>query len=101
MDTIPASDDEDDDIEPTFPLHGTALFAWNEAQAEGQLTFARDDRIYVSQYVDDDWAMGRNEGTQLTGIFPQNYVRLDKPDYAHATREVAFDKGAKARNFHR
>ncbi|KAJ3126232.1 hypothetical protein HK100_010358 [Physocladia obscura] len=55
----------------------TALYDY-EAQAEGDLTFRRDDRIEVVERTSNpnDWWTGRLRG--VTGIFPGNYVILNQ-----------------------
>ncbi|KAI8880255.1 BAR-domain-containing protein [Backusella circina FSU 941] len=51
----------------------TAIYDYT-AQAEGDLTFKRDDRIELIERTEDenDWWTGRLNG--VTGVFPGNYV---------------------------
>jgi hypothetical protein len=93
LEPIEQSDDESEEGDPpVFPVHGTASYPWNDTVNAGQLTFQKDHRICVTEYVDENWARGRNENTRLSGLFPQNYVKVDHPDYATAIRDVPFDR---------
>jgi hypothetical protein len=92
LDTIESDDESEEAGPPVLPGHGTASYEWKDTTNPGQLMFESNDRIYVETYVDSAWARGRNETTRLTGLFPQNYVRVDAPDYAITTREFAYDK---------
>ncbi|KAI1320430.1 SH3 domain-containing protein [Xylariaceae sp. FL0255] len=53
-----------------------ALYAYNAAD-DRDLSFDRDDRIAIHEYMNDDWWMGRNERTGSEGIFPKTYVQID------------------------
>ena len=66
---------------PSKPVlaHARALYRYQAAD-ERDLSFERDDRIAVHEYMNDDWWMGRNERTGAEGIFPKNYVHIDQ-DY--------------------
>ncbi|KAL2915995.1 BAR adaptor protein Hob1 [Polyrhizophydium stewartii] len=57
------------------PQYVLALYDF-DAQAEGDLSFRRDDKIEIVQRTEDvnDWWIGRIDGR--TGQFPANYVRM-------------------------
>ncbi|MCJ1307703.1 hypothetical protein MMC25_001351 [Agyrium rufum] len=54
----------------------SALFFYNPTDA-GDLGLAPNDRVFVTEYMNDDWAKGRNERTGQEGIFPRSYVRVE------------------------
>jgi len=54
-----------------------ALYAYQPSDA-GDLALSANDRVQVSEYMNADWAKGRNERTGLDGIFPRSYVRVEK-----------------------
>ncbi|RYP41947.1 hypothetical protein DL768_010422 [Monosporascus sp. mg162] len=56
--------------------HARALYRY-QATDHRDLSFQRDDRIAVYEYMNADWWMGRNERTGTEGIFPKNYVHVD------------------------
>ncbi|CAJ2503871.1 Uu.00g112650.m01.CDS01 [Anthostomella pinea] len=56
--------------------HAKALYKYQAAD-DRDLSFERDDRIAVHEYMNDDWWMGRNQRTGAEGIFPKNYVQVD------------------------
>ena len=66
---------------PSKPVlaHARALYRYQAAD-ERDLSFEREDRIAVHEYMNADWWMGRNERTGAEGIFPKNYVHVDQ-DY--------------------
>jgi hypothetical protein len=94
-----SDDDSDDGSGPVLPIHGNAVWPWNDTNDAESLVFQKDDRIYMMEYNDENcqWVRGRNEKTRLIGVFPCNYVKVDPPDYATALREVEFDKKKKDR----
>ena len=53
----------------------SALYEYKPADA-GDLAFLPYDRIAVTEFMNADWAKGRNERTGLEGIFPRSYVRI-------------------------
>ncbi|KAH6646908.1 SH3 domain-containing protein [Truncatella angustata] len=63
---------------PSKPIiaHAKALYKYNAAD-DRDLTFERDDKIAVFEYMNDDWWMGKNQRTGAEGIFPKNYVEID------------------------
>jgi hypothetical protein len=77
---------------PALPVHGTAINVWNDTTREDQLMLDINDRVYVIEWADENWARGRNERTGYLGLFPRGYVNLDPPDYATALRDNKFDK---------
>ncbi len=58
-----------------------ALYQYRAAD-ERDLSFERDDQIAVHEYMNDDWWMGRNERSGAEGIFPKNYVQIDRSEKA-------------------
>ncbi|KAL4721962.1 protein that induces appearance of [PIN+] prion when overproduced [Fusarium chlamydosporum] len=63
-------------VKPTV-AHARALYRY--AASDGRdLSFEKDDRIAVYEYMNQDWWMGRNERTGQEGIFPRNYVLVDQ-----------------------
>ncbi|KAI0007041.1 SH3 domain-containing protein [Xylariaceae sp. FL0662B] len=56
--------------------HAKALYKYQAAD-DRDLSFERDDKIAVHEYMNDDWWMGRNQRTGAEGIFPKNYVEVD------------------------
>ncbi|KAH9888653.1 SH3 domain-containing protein [Xylariomycetidae sp. FL2044] len=64
---------------PAKPVIGQAAALYRyQAADDRDLSFERDDRIAVYEYMNDDWWMGRNQRTGAEGIFPKNYVRLEE-----------------------
>ncbi|KAI1758762.1 SH3-domain-containing protein [Hypoxylon sp. FL1150] len=63
---------------PSKPViaHAKALYKYQAAD-DRDLSFERDDKIAVYEYMNDDWWMGRNNRTSAEGIFPKNYVEID------------------------
>ncbi|KAI8632988.1 SH3-domain-containing protein [Xylariaceae sp. FL1651] len=63
---------------PTKPViaRARALYKYQAAD-DRDLSFERDDKIDIHEYMNDDWWMGRNERTGAEGIFPKNYVQID------------------------
>jgi hypothetical protein len=75
-----------------LPVHGTAIYPQTETK-EGYLVFAKDDRVCVLSYANENWSKGRNESTGAVGLFPRfGYVTLDPPDYATALHDNKYDK---------
>ncbi|KAK7984812.1 inducibility protein 3 [Apiospora saccharicola] len=66
---------------PSKPViaHARALYKYNAADAR-DLSFERDDKIAVHEYMNADWWMGRNQRTGAEGIFPKNYVQIEGGD---------------------
>ncbi|KAI1473653.1 hypothetical protein K445DRAFT_322467 [Daldinia sp. EC12] len=68
---------------PSKPIiaHAKALYKYQAAD-DRDLSFERDDKIAVYEYMNDDWWMGRNKRTNAEGIFPKNYVEIDHSEKA-------------------
>ncbi|KAI1453038.1 SH3-domain-containing protein [Annulohypoxylon moriforme] len=68
---------------PSKPIiaHAKALYKYQAAD-DRDLSFERDDKIAVYEYMNDDWWMGRNKRTNAEGIFPKNYVEIDNSEKA-------------------
>ncbi|KAL2865821.1 SH3 domain-containing protein [Aspergillus lucknowensis] len=58
----------------------SALYAYTPTDA-GDLALQPHDRIQVLEHMNADWWRGRNERTNLEGIFPRSYVNVldEKP----------------------
>ncbi|KAM9546823.1 vinexin-like isoform 3-T3 [Salvelinus alpinus] len=54
-----------------------ALFSFN-ADLPVELSFRKGEVICVTRRVDDRWLEGRIPGTSRSGIFPTNYVQVNK-----------------------
>lgn len=50
----------------------------------GDLAIMQKDRILITEFMNADWAKGRNERTHAEGIFPRSYVEIvdEKSTYA-------------------
>ena len=53
----------------------SALYEYHPSDA-GDLAILPNDRIFVTEFMNADWAKGRNERTGLEGIFPRSYVAI-------------------------
>ncbi|KAI9927735.1 hypothetical protein MW887_002587 [Aspergillus wentii] len=53
----------------------SALYAYTPTDA-GDLALHPHDRIQVLEHMNNDWWRGRNERTNLEGIFPRSYVSV-------------------------
>lgn len=53
----------------------SALYAYTPADA-GDLALLPNDQIAITEFMNADWAKGRNERTGMVGIFPRSYVRV-------------------------
>lgn len=58
-----------------------ALYKYAGTDAR-DVSFEKDDRILVHEYMNQDWWMGKNERTGKEGIFPRNYVLVDEASKA-------------------
>lgn len=56
--------------------HARALYAYNASDGR-DCSFAKDDKIAVHEYMNQDWWMGQNLRTGQEGIFPRNYVFVE------------------------
>ncbi|OAR00500.1 hypothetical protein LLEC1_03038 [Akanthomyces lecanii] len=59
--------------------HARALYRYGASDSR-DLSFEKDDRIAIYEYMNQDWWMGMNQRTGQEGIFPRNYV-MPEQDY--------------------
>ncbi|KAF2853119.1 SH3-domain-containing protein [Plenodomus tracheiphilus IPT5] len=62
---------------PPALAYASALYQYN-AQDAGDLALMPNDKITVSEYMNNEWWKGRNERTGMEGIFPASYVRKEE-----------------------
>jgi len=62
---------------PASVATASALYEYHPSDT-GDLAILPNDRIYITEFMNADWAKGRNERTGLEGIFPQSYVNIDQ-----------------------
>ncbi|KAI9376295.1 SH3 domain-containing protein [Aspergillus egyptiacus] len=60
---------------PAILSIASALYAYTPTDA-GDLALYPNDRIQVLEHMNADWWRGRNERTNLEGIFPRSYVKV-------------------------
>ena len=53
----------------------TALYEYQPSDA-GDLALQANDRIAITEFMNADWAKGRNERTGQEGIFPRSYINI-------------------------
>jgi len=53
----------------------SALYEYQPSDA-GDLAIQPNDRIAITEFMNADWAKGRNGRTGLVGIFPRSYVNV-------------------------
>ena len=53
----------------------SALYEYHPSDA-GDLHIQPNDRIAITEFMNADWAKGRNERTGQEGIFPRSYVNI-------------------------
>lgn len=53
----------------------SALYEYHPSDA-GDLAILPNDRILITEFMNADWAKGRNERTAMEGIFPRSYVAI-------------------------
>ncbi|KAL8927002.1 MAG: hypothetical protein Q9208_002547 [Pyrenodesmia sp. 3 TL-2023] len=53
----------------------SALYEYTPSDA-GDLALLPNDRITITEFMNADWAKGRNERTGAEGIFPRSYVQI-------------------------
>uniref|UniRef100_A0A8C7Z544 Sorbin and SH3 domain containing 3 n=1 Tax=Oryzias sinensis TaxID=183150 RepID=A0A8C7Z544_9TELE len=59
--------------------YGEAVALYNfNADLPVELSFRKGEVISISRQVDDKWLEGRISGTNRSGIFPANYVQVNK-----------------------
>ncbi|KAJ5965474.1 hypothetical protein N7481_012188 [Penicillium waksmanii] len=61
-------------VPPIMSL-ASALYAYTPTDP-GDLALQPNDRIQVTEHMNDDWWRGRNERTGMEGIFPRSYVNV-------------------------
>jgi len=61
--------------------HARALYRY-QGSDDRDVSFEKDDKISVHEYMNQDWWMGRNERTGREGIFPRNYVLVEQQEKA-------------------
>ncbi|RMZ67655.1 sh3 domain-containing [Pyrenophora seminiperda CCB06] len=62
---------------PPILAHASAMYQYN-AQDAGDLALMPNDRVVVTEYMNNEWWKGRNERTGMEGIFPASYVRKEE-----------------------
>ncbi|KAL3954971.1 hypothetical protein ACCO45_010534 [Purpureocillium lilacinum] len=88
--TSPAPPSYNDTPPPNVPdrsgkpviAHARAIYRYSASDAR-DVSFEKDDKIAVHEYMNQDWWMGQNLRTGQEGIFPRNYV-LVEPDQEKA-----------------
>lgn len=68
---------------PPVLCHASAMYQYN-AQDAGDLALMPNDKITVTEYMNNEWWKGRNERTGMDGIFPASYVRKEEKAVAPA-----------------
>ncbi|KAF2020944.1 SH3-domain-containing protein [Aaosphaeria arxii CBS 175.79] len=63
-------------VGPPALAYASALYQYN-AQDAGDLALMPNDKITVTEYMNNEWWKGRNDRTGQEGIFPASYVRRD------------------------
>ncbi|KAJ4295463.1 protein that induces appearance of [PIN+] prion when overproduced [Kalmusia sp. IMI 367209] len=64
-------------VGPPALCHATAMYQYN-AQDAGDLALMPNDKIVVTEYMNNEWWKGRNDRTGNEGIFPASYVRREE-----------------------
>ncbi|KAH7135044.1 SH3 domain-containing protein [Dendryphion nanum] len=64
-------------VGPPALAYATALYQFN-AQDAGDLAILPNDKIVVTEFMNNEWWKGRNERSGLEGIFPAGYVRREE-----------------------
>ncbi|KAG6002493.1 hypothetical protein E4U21_003021 [Claviceps maximensis] len=64
--------------------HARALYRY-VASDNRDVSFEKDDRILVHEYMNQDWWMGQNTRTQQEGIFPRSYVLVEHEEQTKST----------------
>ena len=60
---------------PSALATASALYEYHPSDA-GDLAILPNDRIVITEFMNADWAKGRNDRTGLEGIFPRSYVAI-------------------------
>lgn len=77
-DATPAPNVPNRSVKPVV-AHARALYRYGASDAR-DVSFEKDDKIAVHEYMNQDWWMGQNLRTGQEGIFPRSYV-LVEPDH--------------------
>lgn len=64
-------------IGPPALAYASAMYQYT-AQDTGDLALMPNDKVVVTEYMNNEWWKGRNERTGMEGIFPASYVRKDE-----------------------
>ena len=62
---------------PPALAYASAMYQYN-AQDAGDLALMPNDKIVVTEYMNNEWWKGRNERTGQEGIFPASYVHREE-----------------------
>lgn len=62
---------------PPALAYASAMYQYN-AQDAGDLALMPNDKIVVTEYMNNEWWKGKNERTGQEGIFPASYVRREE-----------------------
>ncbi|OAA45028.1 SH3 domain containing protein [Metarhizium rileyi] len=81
-DQTPAPDLPNRSVKPAL-AHARALYRY-VASDNRDVSFEKDDKIIVHQYMNQDWWMGQNTRTGQEGIFPRNYVLVENEEQKSA-----------------
>ncbi|KAH9859576.1 hypothetical protein IAQ61_011357 [Plenodomus lingam] len=73
---------------PPVLAYASAMYQYN-AQDAGDLALMPNDKITVSEYMNNEWWKGRNERTGMEGIFPASYVRTEEKSMVPAAAPAA------------
>lgn len=68
---------------PATLATATAIYEYSSLDS-GDLAMMPKDRISITEFMNADWAKGRNERTHAEGIFPRSYVELVDEKSTHA-----------------
>ena len=60
---------------PATLATASALYEYHPSDA-GDLAILPNDRVYITEFMNADWAKGRNERSGMEGIFPRSYVAI-------------------------
>ena len=60
---------------PAPIARATALYAYSPTDT-GDLALMPEDRVAIAEFMNADWAKGKNERTGMDGIFPRSYVSI-------------------------
>jgi hypothetical protein len=105
----PAPPSYDDTPPPSLPsrktntkpivAHARALYKY-QGSDDRDVSFEKDDKISVFEYMNQDWWMGQNHRTGKEGIFPRNYVFVEReekapvqPLYGYPTQQAQSSNG--------